>query len=50
MTDSINIKTIILLVDGIDEHVTQSRGVAKWIAELTGAEILEAKIPSLQGL
>ena len=50
MTDSINIKTIILLVDGIDEHVTQSRGVAKWIAELTGAEILEAKIPELTGV
>lgn len=50
MNNSPKIKTIILLSDGIAEHDDQSRGVAIWISKLTGAEILETRIPELSGV
>lgn len=43
------LKLIIILGDGIRGHLNQSRGVAKWLARATGAEILEAEVPLLKG-
>lgn len=50
MNNSATIKTIILLSDGVLSNDEQSRGVAIWISKLTGAEILEARIPELSGV
>ncbi len=43
------LKVIVILSDGIRGHINQSRGVAYWLSRLTGAEILEAEVPSLTG-
>ena len=43
------LKVIVILSDGIRGHLNQSRGVAHWLSELTGAEILEAEVPQLSG-
>lgn len=50
MSALINIKMILILSDAVDEHVTQSRAVAKYLSELTEAEVLEAEIPRLTGV
>ena len=43
------IRIIVVLSDGVRGHLNQSRGVAAWLAKLTGAEVLEAEVPSLTG-
>ncbi len=43
------LKVIVILNDGIRGHVNQSRGVARWLSRLTGAEVLEAEVPLLTG-
>lgn len=43
------LKVIIILSDGIRGHVNQSRGIAHWLSELSGAEVLEAEVPQLSG-
>ena len=44
-----SLKTILILSDGIRGHINQSRGVAYWLSQLTGAEILESEVPALTG-
>ena len=44
-----NIKTIVVLSDGIKGHLNQSLGVAFWLSKLSGAEILETEVPILSG-
>lgn len=48
-TERSGIKIVVILSDGVRGHLNQSRGVATWIAKLTGAEVLEAEVPSLTG-
>ena len=43
------IRIIVILSDGVRGHLNQSRGVAAWLAKLTGAEVLEAEVPVLTG-
>ena len=43
------LKVILILSDGIRGHLNQSRGVAYWLSQLTGAEIIEAEVPLLTG-
>lgn len=50
MVEKCPLKLIIILSDGIAGHLNQSRGIAKWLSRLTGAEVLEADIPQLSGL
>lgn len=49
MEEKRQLKLIIVLSDAVRGHLNQSRGVAKWLAEATGAEILEAEVPLLTG-
>jgi mitochondrial fission protein ELM1 len=44
------LKVIVIVSDGIRGHMNQSHGVASWLAEFTGAEIIEVDIPDLKGL
>ena len=44
------LRLIVILSDGIRGHLNQSRGVAFWLSRGTGAEILEAAVPTLHGL
>ncbi|MCD8162276.1 MAG: mitochondrial fission ELM1 family protein [Synergistaceae bacterium] len=44
-----SLRTILILSDGIRGHINQSRGVAHWLSQLTGAEILESEVPALTG-
>ncbi|MCF0247180.1 MAG: mitochondrial fission ELM1 family protein [Synergistes sp.] len=44
------LKVIVILSDEIRGHVNQSRGVAYWLSQLTGAEILETEVPILSGV
>lgn len=48
-TERPGIKIVVILSDGVRGHLNQSRGVATWIARLTGAEVLEAEVPALTG-
>lgn len=43
-------KSILILSDGIRGHVNQSRGVALWLARLSGATACELEVPRLSGL
>lgn len=49
MKENSKISLILILSDGIRGHLNQSRGVALWLSELTGAEILESEVPILSG-
>lgn len=49
MEEKCPLELIIILSDGIKGHLNQSRGVAMWLAETTGAEILEEEVPRLTG-
>ena len=49
MTYGDALKVIVILSEGIRGHVNQSRGVAYWLSQLTGAEVLEAEVPQLAG-
>ena len=49
MKENAKISHILILSDGIRGHLNQSRGVALWLSELTGAEILELEVPILTG-
>ncbi|MDO5114754.1 MAG: ELM1/GtrOC1 family putative glycosyltransferase [Synergistaceae bacterium] len=49
MSGGCALRVIVILSDGIRGHVNQSRGVAHWLAELTGAELLETEVPLLSG-
>ena len=49
MKENAKISLILILSDGIRGHLNQSRGVALWLSELTGAEILELEVPILTG-
>lgn len=40
---------IFLLNDGIQGHISQSRGVASWISRFTGSVILEMEVPRFTG-
>ncbi|MEG1641539.1 MAG: ELM1/GtrOC1 family putative glycosyltransferase [Synergistaceae bacterium] len=42
-----SLKLIMILSDGINGHVNQSRGVAYWLSALSNAEVVEADVPSL---
>ena len=42
-------KSILILSDGIRGHVNQSRGVALWLARLSGAVTCELGVPGLSG-
>ncbi len=44
-----DLSLIIILNEGIRGHLSQTRGVAHWLAELTGARITEIKVPDLAG-
>ncbi len=44
-----DLSLIIILNEGIRGHLSQTRGVAHWLAELTGARIKEIKVPDLAG-
>ena len=44
-----SLRVILILSDGIRGHINQSRGVAHWLSQLTGAEILESEVPALTG-
>ncbi len=44
-----DLSLIIILNEGIRGHLSQTRGVAHWLAELTGARIKEIKVPDLVG-
>ena len=46
MTPGDALKVIVILSEGIRGHVNQSRGVAYWLSRLTGAEVLEAEVPT----
>ncbi len=41
---------VVILSDGIRGHLHQSRGVAHWIAEATGADVVERDVPRLSGM
>ncbi|MEG1825483.1 MAG: ELM1/GtrOC1 family putative glycosyltransferase, partial [Cloacibacillus sp.] len=43
------LRVILILSDGIRGHLNQSRGVAYWLSQLSGAEVLEAEVPQLSG-
>ncbi|MDO5563182.1 MAG: ELM1/GtrOC1 family putative glycosyltransferase [Synergistaceae bacterium] len=47
--ETFRIRLILLLHDGAVKNMKQSRGLVSWLAELTGAEVLEAKVPVLTG-
>ena len=48
--ESLNKVRVILLLNDTDaSHLTQSRGVSLWLANHTGAEILEMEVPLLSG-
>lgn len=49
MNENKSIRVIVILSDGIKGHLNQSRGVARWLSMMTGAEILEAEVPLLTG-
>ncbi|HOG14512.1 MAG TPA: ELM1/GtrOC1 family putative glycosyltransferase [Synergistales bacterium] len=40
---------LFLLSDGIQGHVSQSRGVAGWISRFTGADVVEMEVPRFSG-
>lgn len=40
---------LFLLSDGIQGHVSQSRGVAGWISRFTGADVVEMEVPQFSG-
>ena len=42
-------KSILILSDGIRGHLNQSRGVALWLARLSGAAACELEVPRLSG-
>lgn len=44
-----DLSLVIILNEGIRGHLSQTRGVAHWLAELTGARIKEVKVPDLAG-
>ena len=41
---------VVILSDGIRGHLHQSRGVAHWIAEATGADVVERDVPRFSGM
>ncbi len=41
---------VVILSDGIRGHLYQSRGVAHWIAEVTGADVVERDVPHFSGM
>jgi mitochondrial fission protein ELM1 len=45
-----NLKLVVILSDGVQAHLSQSRGVAVWLSRRTGAEVLELEIPELNGV
>ena len=49
MNEGKSIRLIVILSDGIRGHLNQSRGIARWLSGMTGAEILEAEVPILSG-
>ena len=49
MNEGKSIRLIVILSDGIRGHLNQSRGIARWLSVMTGAEILEAEVPILSG-
>lgn len=49
MNEDKSIRVIVILSDGIKGHLNQSRGVARWLSMMTGAEILESEVPLLTG-
>ncbi len=49
MSEGKSIRLIVILSDGIKGHLNQSRGVALWLSDMTGAEILETEVPVLSG-
>lgn len=44
------LKVIVIVSDNIRGHLNQSRGVASWVAEFTGAETIEVDIPAVKGI
>lgn len=42
------LKLIIILSDGIRGHLNQSRGIAGWLAKMTGADVVETEVPVLE--
>lgn len=45
-----SLEMIVIVSDGIRGHVNQSRGVARHLAEMTGARTMEVEIPRLAGV
>lgn len=45
-----NLKAVVIITEGVRGHLNQSRGVANWLAQRTGAEILELETPIPSGV